>query len=93
MLVLQSLSRGVSLRQGLPDATVITARNDPLRDEGRDYASALREAGVDAAYSEYADQAHAFNELQGILDAAQVAVDEACVRVVASFAKAAGPRL
>ncbi len=93
MLVLQSLSRGVSLRQGLPDATVITARNDPLRDEGRDYASALREAGVDAAYSEYADQAHAFNELQGILDAAQVVVDEACVRVVASFAKAAGPRL
>ena len=55
---------------------------------------ALSNAGVDAVYSEYRDQAHAFNELQGILDAAQVAVDEACGRVVASFAKiAAGPRL
>ena len=81
-------------QQGLPAATVITARNDPLRDEGKDYAMALSNAGVDAVYSEYSDQAHAFNELQGILDAAQVAVDEACGRVVASFAKiAAGPRL
>ena len=72
---------------------MITARNDPLRDEGRDYARALSEAGVDVMYSEYSDQAHAFNELQGILDAAQVAVDEACARVVSSFAKTTGPRL
>lgn len=78
---------------GLPDATVITARHDPLRDEGRDYAVALGAAGVDVRYIEFPDQGHAFNELQGVLDAAQVAVDEAATRVLASFAKATSQKL
>ena len=78
---------------GLPDATIITAWHDPLRDEGRDYAAALSAAGVDAWHSEFLDQAHAFNELQGVLDAAQVAVDEAATRIVASFARVAASSL
>jgi acetyl esterase/lipase len=73
---------------GLPGATVITARHDPLRDEERDYAVALGAAGVDVQYIEFPDQGHAFNELQGVLHAAQVAVDEAATRALASFAKA-----
>ena len=72
---------------GLPDATIITAEFDPLIDEAADYAQALKAAGVDVAYSQYAGMAHAFNELIGIFDAAREAVDEACDRVLASFRK------
>jgi acetyl esterase len=72
---------------GLPDATIITAEFDPLVDEAIDYAEALRAAGIDVTYTQYPGMAHAFNELIGIFDAAQVAVDEACDRVLFSFKK------
>jgi len=72
---------------GLPDATIITAQYDPLVDEAVDYAKALREAGVDTSYTQYPGMAHAFNELIGIFDVARTAVDEACDRIRASFAK------
>jgi len=73
--------------EGLPDATIITAEFDPLVDEAVDYANALKAAGVDVRYTQYDGMAHAFNELIGIFDAARVAVDEACDRVLASFEK------
>jgi acetyl esterase len=72
---------------GLPDATIITAEFDPLVDEAVDYGEALRAAGVDITYTQYDGMAHAFNELIGIFDAARVAVDEACERILALFAK------
>jgi acetyl esterase len=45
---------------GLPPALVVTAGFDMLRDEGRDYAAALRSAGVEARHLDYASLPHDF---------------------------------
>lgn len=45
---------------GLPPALVITAGFDPLRDEGRQYADALRAAGTSVDYREYGTVVHGF---------------------------------
>lgn len=55
---------------GLPAATVITAECDPLRDDGKAYAAALREAGVPAEYRCFTGQVHPFVLLAGLIDAA-----------------------
>lgn len=48
---------------GLPPALVVTAGFDPLRDEGRQYAEAMRAAGVPVDYREYPTVVHAFANL------------------------------
>ena len=45
---------------GLPPAIVVTAGFDPLRDEGRQYAEALRAAGTPVDAREYGSMIHAF---------------------------------
>jgi acetyl esterase len=55
----------------LPPAFIVTAEFDPLRDDGRNYAAKLREAGVPVTYSEYAGMIHGFYWMQGISDVAK----------------------
>jgi acetyl esterase len=60
--------------EGLPQAMIQTAQYDPLRDEGRAYADALREAGVEVVYTNYLDSVHGYISLPGLVPEAKTAL-------------------
>jgi acetyl esterase len=70
---------------GLPPAFVITAGYDPLRDEGREYAECLAQAGVEVAYREYSDMVHGFLLFGGVLDTARTAMADCCAALRGAF--------
>ena len=61
---------------GLPPAYVLTAGADPLRDEGDEYASRLKEAGVPVTYRHFPGQFHGFFTMGKLLQQANVAAGE-----------------
>jgi acetyl esterase len=61
---------------GLPPAHVVTAECDPLRDEGRAYATRLRQAGVPTTYVEYPRMVHGFTGMATTIPMGRTAIDD-----------------
>jgi acetyl esterase len=73
----------------LPPAYVMTAGFDPLLDEGRAYADALRAAGVDVSYECFEGQVHGFLMMGGVLAASQHAIYRLAQGLTRELARAA----
>lgn len=62
---------------GSPPAWIVTAEYDVLRDEGEDYASALRKAGVPANLRRIDGLAHGFIRLSNLVDVVEDVLKDA----------------
>ncbi len=66
---------------GLPPALIVTAGFDPLRDEGEEYAEALRAAGNRVVLQRFDGFVHMFASLIGVSPACRAAVVEIAHRL------------
>lgn len=73
---------------GVAPAVVVTAEYDPLRDQGRAFAEALTDAGVDADYHEYAGMFHGFFNMDAGIDTAAEAQDTVALTLRRAFGTA-----
>ncbi|WP_174188498.1 alpha/beta hydrolase [Nocardia barduliensis] len=72
---------------GLPQAFVVTAEFDPLRDEGESYGQRLRRAGVAAEIHRYDGMFHGFMSMAGHLPEAIRATAATCSAIRAAYAR------
>jgi acetyl esterase len=70
---------------GLAPAIMIAAQIDPLRDEGKAYASKLRNAGVPVNYHLYEGVIHGFFNMGGFCDQGNVAVAQVVDALQSAF--------
>lgn len=70
---------------GLPPALIVTAECDILRDDGRRYYEALREAGVPVDYIEVEGMVHGFVEMAGVLTVAVEIIERAGSHIRRAF--------
>jgi acetyl esterase len=75
---------------GLAPAIVVTAGFDPLRDEGEEYAEALRAAGTPALLRRFPGFVHGFIGAAGVSRACRDAVVEIAGATRAMFASSRG---
>jgi acetyl esterase/lipase len=62
--------------RGLAPALIYGAGHDPLVDQGREYAEALKRAGVPVRYRCYDGLGHCFTAMSGVVPAAREALHE-----------------
>lgn len=77
----------VASLEGLPPAVVTTASLDPVRDQGRAYASALVESGVPVAFYEARGNIHGFTSFRGAIPSSQADLDTALLALAGLISK------
>ena len=71
---------------GLPPAYVITAKYDPLCDEGEAYAERLSKSGVKTVHRRYDDAIHGFFTMT-VTERTKEAIRDAALAVRSAFAE------
>jgi acetyl esterase len=71
---------------GLAPALIITARFDPLRDEGEAYVQKLRAANVMAEHAHYPEMLHGFATQAGVVYAGKIVIDQTATALQQAFA-------
>jgi acetyl esterase len=71
---------------GLAPALIITARFDPLRDEGEAYVQKLRAANIPVEHAHYPEMLHGFAEQAGVVYAGKIVIDQTAAALQQAFA-------
>jgi acetyl esterase/lipase len=71
---------------GLPPALIQVAEHDPLREDGVQYAAALRSAGVPVRLTEYVGMPHGYLNFPGVCRSARQAMAEICAEQTTALA-------